>query len=143
MALADTLKEFLADTVAFRIKAQMMHWNVEGEDFVELHQLFGTIYEDANDATDTIAEYIRSLNEFAPGSLSRFAALTDIVDQLKVPNAQKMVEELLSDILDLIDDTKVLFDDATTAKENGIANFAADRQSQLGKFAWQLRSYLA
>ena len=140
--LADSLKEFLADTVAFKIKAQAFHWNVEGEDFIELHKLFGKIYVDADDATDTLAEYLRAMDEFAPGSLKRFSDLTQIKDQLKVPNAVLMVEELLKDTEYLINDAKTLFDEATAAKENGIANFIADRQSSHGKYAWQLRVYL-
>lgn len=140
--LADTLKEFLADTSAYRIKAQGFHWNVEGEDFIELHKLFNKIYDDANDAVDTAAEYLRAMDEFAPASLKRFSDLTNIKDQLKVPTAQLMVEELLKDTEYLIEDSKALFDEATAAKENGLANFMADRQSAHGKYAWQLRVYL-
>ena len=142
MALADSLKEYLADHAVYKIKAHGFHWNVEGEDFIELHKLFGKIYEDAEDAIDTIAEYLRAMDEFAPGSLKRFMDLTGITEQLKVPNSTLMVEELLKDTEYLIADSKALFDEATAEKENGIANFVADRQSALGKWAWQLRVFL-
>ena len=39
--LADALKILLATEYAFVIKAQQFHWNVEGPDFVQLHEFFG------------------------------------------------------------------------------------------------------
>jgi len=140
--LIDNLKEYLADHVAYKIKSQGFHWNVEGTDFIQLHKLFGNIYEDADDATDTLAEYLRSMQEYAPASLKRYSDLTNIKDQVKVPNAKLMVEELLKDTEYLIEDSKMLFDEATADKQNGLANFIADRQSAFGKYAWQLRVYL-
>ena len=61
--LSDTLKQFLATTYAYTIKAQYFHWNVEGADFGQLHKFFQKIYDDANSAIDPIAEYIRTEEE--------------------------------------------------------------------------------
>jgi starvation-inducible DNA-binding protein len=74
--LADLLKTYLASTFAYYLKAHMFHWNVEGPDFGELHEFFSNIYEDAFHAVDPIAEYIRTTEEYAPGSLSRFQELS-------------------------------------------------------------------
>jgi starvation-inducible DNA-binding protein len=42
--LIQKLKVAMADTVAFRLKTQQYHWNVEGPDFYEYHLLFQRIY---------------------------------------------------------------------------------------------------
>ena len=140
--LSDLLKTYLASTFAYYLKAHMFHWNVEGPDFGELHSFFSQIYEDAFDAVDPIAEFIRTSDEYAPGSLSRFQELTQIQDQTKVPRARLMIEELLADTQTMKDLSKQVFDVSTQEGRDDIANFAADRLSAHGKYMWQLKSYL-
>lgn len=140
--LSDTLKQFLASTFAYYLKAHYFHWNVEGPDFVQLHELFSNIYEDAFGAIDPTAEYIRTEEEYAPGSFERFQELSLIQGQTKVPRARLMIEELLADTQTMKDLSKNLFDEATQVGREDVANFAAERQSQHGKYAWQLKSLL-
>jgi starvation-inducible DNA-binding protein len=140
--LADLLKTYLASTFSYYLKAHMFHWNVEGPDFGELHAFFAQIYEDAFDAVDTIAEQIRTTEEYAPGSLTRFHELTQVQDQTKVPRARLMLEELLADTQTMKDLSKQVFDVSTEAGRDDIANFAADRLAQHGKYMWQIKSYL-
>jgi starvation-inducible DNA-binding protein len=140
--LSDTLKQFLATTFAYYLKAHYFHWNVEGPDFVQLHELFSNIYEDAFSAIDPAAEYIRTEEEYAPGSFERFQELSMIQGQTKVPRARLMIEELLADTQTMKDLSKNLFDAATEVGREDVANFAAERQSQHGKYGWQLRSLL-
>ena len=140
--LSDLLKTYLASTFSYYLKAHYFHWNVEGPDFGELHEFFSNIYEDSYSAVDPIAEYIRTTDEYAPGSLSRFLELTQIPDQTKVPRARLMLEELLADTQIMIGMSRQVFDAAATEGREDIANFAAERQSQHGKYQWQLKSYL-
>ena len=140
--LSDLLKTYLASTFSYYLKAHYFHWNVEGPDFGELHGFFSDIYEDSYSAVDPIAEYIRTTDEYAPGSLSRFLELTQIPDQTKVPRARLMLEELLADTQIMIGMSRQVFDAAATEGREDIANFAAERQSQHGKYQWQLKSYL-
>ena len=140
--LSDLLKTYLASTFAYYLKAHMFHWNVEGPDFGQLHKFLSKVYEDAFDSIDQIAEYIRTEEEYAPGSFERFQELSLIQGQTKVPRARLMLEELLADTETMKDLSKSLFDAATQAGREDIADFAANRQGAHGKYAWQLKSYL-
>ena len=140
--LSDLLKTYLASTFAYYLKGHMFHWNVEGPDFGELHKFLSKIYEDAFDAVDPIAEYIRTTEEYAPGSLTRFHELSLIQDQTKVPRARLMLEELLADTQTMLDLSRQVFEASTAEGREDIANFAAERQSQHGKYMWQMKSYL-
>ena len=140
--LSDLLKTYLASTFAYYLKAHMFHWNVEGPDFGELHEFFSNIYEDAFGAVDPIAEYIRTTEEYAPGSFERFQELSQIQGQLKVPRARLMLEELLADTQTMIDLSRQLFEVSSAEGREDVANFAAERQSSHGKYMWQLKSYL-
>jgi starvation-inducible DNA-binding protein len=140
--LSDALKQFLASTFAYYLKAHMFHWNVEGPDFGQLHKFLSKIYEDAFDSIDTIAEFIRTEEEYAPGSFERFQELSLIQGQTMVPRARLMLEELLADTEIMKDLSKSLFDAATEVGREDIADFAANRQGAHGKYAWQIKSYL-
>ena len=140
--LADQLKVFLASQFAYYLKAQYFHWNCEGSDFYQLHKFFQKVYEDAYSAIDPIAEYIRTLQEYSPGSLERFSELSIISGQTKVPRARLMIEELIADSEQLIALLNQCFSVATEENQQGVANFIAERLDAQQKYAWQLRSFL-
>lgn len=140
--LNEDLKTLLATNFAYYLKAHMFHWNVEGPDFGELHDFFSEIYSDAYGATDKIAEYIRTLDEYAPGSLERFQELSLISGQTKIPRARLMLEELLADTQTMKDLVMQVFESAQQEGREDIANFMAERQDAHGKWMWQIKAYL-
>jgi starvation-inducible DNA-binding protein len=141
--LNEDLKILLATEYAFVIKAQFFHWNVEGSDFAQLHKFFGKIYEEVYDnSIDQTAEFIRILDDYTPGSFERFAELSLISGQTKIPRARLMIEELLADSQTMIDHLNVCFDSAEAEDQQGIADFVAGRIDAMGKHRWMLRSFL-
>ena len=140
--LADSLKILLATEYAFVIKAQQFHWNVEGPDFVQLHEFFSNIYEDVYSAIDPTAEYIRALGDYTPGSFERYTELSAISGQTKIPRARLMIEELLENNTTMIDLLNQCFASAEQENNQGIANFIAERLDAHGKHGWMLRSFL-
>ena len=141
--LVDDLKTLLATEYAFVIKAQLFHWNVEGPDFAQLHEFFGNIYNEVYDnSIDRTAEYIRTLDEYTPGSFERFQELSQIPGQTKIPRARLMIEELLANNGQMIELLNNCFAVAEQENQQGIANFIADRIDAHGKHGWMLNSFL-
>ena len=140
--LSDNLKVLLASVNSLSIKAQNFHWNVEGDNFPQYHEFFGNFYEEVYSSVDRIAEYIRTLDSYAPGSLSRYAELTIIEDQTKIPRPHLMFAELLSDNGKMIDLLNGCFGSAEDENKQGIANFIAERLDAHEKHGWMLRSIL-
>ena len=136
------LKIAFASQYAFAIKAQNYHWNVEGQDFYQLHLLFETIYDEVYGAVDAFAENIRKIKAYTPASLYRFSALTAVSDEVEVLDPSAMVAELLRDAEKMQEIMKVLFTEAEARGENGLSNFLADRQDAFAKHAWFLRATL-
>ena len=116
--LSDNLKVLLASTQSFAIKSQNFHWNVEGRDFPQYHAFFDTLYGDVSETIDPIAEYIRILGHYTPGSLSRYAELSVIQDQTKIPRAELMFAEALHDCEELGKLAVAIFDEATSALDS-------------------------
>lgn len=140
--LSDNLKVLLASTQSFAIKSQNFHWNVEGSDFPQYHEFFDTLYSDVSGTIDRIAEYIRILGHYTPGSLTRYAELSVIQDQTKIPRAELMFQESLQDCETMLQLVTQMFDEAANENQHGIENYMAELQDLYAKKAWFIRSIL-
>ena len=141
MALAEDMKVALADTFAFYLKAHNYHWNVEGPNFSEYHAFLNGLYDEVWLAVDAIAEHIRTLDTYVPGSFSRYKELSSIEDELKIPNALIMISRLESDNKKVIASLTTAQKSAEEAGKIGIANFFQDRIDIHEKHGWMLRSF--
>ena len=140
--LVEIMRKVLADTFAMYLKAHNYHWNVEGINFPQYHDFFGKLYEELHGAADPIAEEIRSLDAYAPGSFTRFMELTEIEDELNIPMAREMASRLLADNEIVLRTLDVAFKLADQFDKQGLADFIAGRIDVHNKHAWMLRSIL-
>lgn len=138
--LADSLKVVLADTFAFYLKAHNYHWNVEGENFNDYHAFFATLYNEAWAATDVIAEHIRTLDEYVPGSFGRFYQLTTITDEVNIPTAINMVRKLEEDNKKVLASLATAHEQSEKSNKIGITNFLEERIDIHEKHGWMLRA---
>jgi len=138
--LTDQMKVCLASVFAFYLKTHNFHWNVEGPNFPQYHSFLDGLYNDIWESVDKFGEQIRTLNAYAPGSLSRFSTLSVIDDQLNIPSASKMIKELEMDNKKLIEELKKANTLAEKVNAVGLANFLQDRIDTHYKHDWMLRS---
>jgi starvation-inducible DNA-binding protein len=138
--LADQLKIVQADAFTFYLKAHFYHWNIEGPNFPQYHEFLNDLYNDVWESVDTFAELIRTLNVYAPGTLSRFKALTTIEESESIPDAMTMMKNLLEENNMLRASLLKAYSMADKDGEVGIANFLQDRIQQHEKHGWMLQS---
>lgn len=140
--LVQELKKVLANSFAFYIKAANYHWNVEGPNFPQYHEFLGGLYEEVQGSIDKTAEEIRKLGAYAPGSFSRFAELSDIEDELKIPTADVMMARLLEDNEKILVNLETCFELSEANHQHGLSDWIASRQDAHKKHAWMLRATL-
>ena len=142
-SIADALAQLLADSYTLYLKTHNYHWNVTGPHFGELHTLFETQYTDLALAVDEIAERIRALGHFAPGSYQEFGARTAVVEAQsgKVP-AMEMVRDLAQDHETVARAAAMVIEVAAAADDDPTQGLATDRRQVHEKSAWMLRSFL-
>lgn len=141
-SLVEKMKVVLADTFAMYLKAHNYHWNVEGSNFPQYHEFLGNLYEELHGAVDPIAEHIRALDAYAPGSLTRFRELSSIKDSMTPPPTMSMMSELYGDNEIVMASLKSAYQSAETMGEIGLSNFIQDRYDAHKIHAWMLRSIL-
>ena len=142
ITIADGLSHLLADTYTLYLKTHYFHWNVTGPMFNTLHLMFEGQYNELALAVDLIAERIRSLDIYAPGTYSQFAKLTTIAEAKGVPKANDMIEELVSGHEAVCRTARSVFPAAEVASDEATADLLTQRLQLHEKTAWMLRSLL-
>ena len=138
--LVETLKTTLADTFVLYFKAHAYHWNIEGSDFAQYHDFIGDFYADVFASVDSIAELIRTMDAYAPTSLARLQALTQMDEEENIPSAREMLTRLRQDNDKYLAQLVKTYNEAETASEFGVSNHIQDRIQAHEKHAWMLRA---
>jgi len=137
-----SLKQAMADSFVLYYKAHAYHWNVEGADFKQYHDLFSVIYLEIFEAIDTLAEHIRQLDDYAPASLLQLKSLSMISEDDEVVSAMSMVSRLLDANNLTLASLMMAYRAADNATELGLANFIQDRIAAHQKHGWMLKATL-
>lgn len=141
-AIAHGLSKVLADTYTLYLKTHNFHWNVTGPMFNTLHLMFEGQYNELALAVDSLAERIRSLGVFAPGSYAEFAKLTSIKEAKGIPEWEEMVNQLVLGHEAVARTARELFPVADKAEDEATADLLTQRIQLHEKTAWMLRSIL-
>jgi len=136
--LISLLKVLLADNITLKLKAHGYHWNVEGDDFVQYHELFENIYTDYDNATDNYAEWLRKLDAYAPFKLSRFIELNEVGEPDVTSDPMMMAADLLMANDMILAKLTDAVDLATQSRQHAIANFFAERMDMHQRWHWML-----
>jgi len=138
--LIEQLKVILGTNFGLYLKAHNYHWNVEGNDFPQYHEFLDGFYNEVFAQSDPIAEHIRYLNAYAPGSFSRFLELSVVEESTTVPDALTMMTTLKMDNDRYIMQLRAGIVLADEAGEPAVGNFLQDLLGAHQKKAWMLRS---
>ena len=142
-AIAGALSRFLADTHVLYLKTHNYHWNVTGPMFQTLHLMFELQYNELWTATDLIAERIRALGFFAPGTYKEYARLATIQEEDGVLAATDMIRLLVEGNDAAARTARAGLKIAEDASDAPTADLLTQRLQVHEKTAWMLRSLLA
>lgn len=143
-AVVKMLGQLLADETVLYIKLRNYHWNVEGMYFQPLHALFQEQYTALEVQIDDVAERIRSLGHYSPGSMGAFRELSRLQESDNLNgDGLLMLQNILADHEMII---QVLRHDLDAAMEEyhdaGTSDFLTALMEAHEKMAWMVRSHL-
>jgi starvation-inducible DNA-binding protein len=140
--IAEGLSRLLADTYVLYLKTHSFHWNVEGPMFQTLHQMFMEQYTETWNAIDPIAERIRALGHYAPGSYRQYRKLATVRESDGVPRAERMIRELIEGQEAVARTARSVLPLAEEANDQPTLDLLTQRLDVHEKNAWMLRSLL-
>lgn len=142
--VAEQLAKLLADEFVLYTKTLNAHWNIEGPDFHSVHLYFEELYEQSAEIADSVAERIRQLGHYAPGTLKDFLELTHLTEKLTGANTSSgLIKNLLEDhesIIEFIRGNVNEFADAH--KDAGTSDYITGLMEKHEKTAWMLRAHI-
>jgi starvation-inducible DNA-binding protein len=141
-AIANGLSRLLADTYVVYLKTHNFHWNVEGPMFQTLHQMFMEQYTETWNAIDLVAERIRSLGHYAPGTYAEYLKLARVKETAGVPKAEQMVKLLIDGQEAIVKTAREVLPVAEDANDQPTLDLLTQRMQVHEKNAWMLRSLL-
>ena len=139
----DLLNHVQADGNVLYIKLRKFHWNLSGDNFMELHKLFEEQYDAVAEAIDEVAERISTLGGVAIGTTSEFAELSLLIENPgKIPTNQEMIKELVNDHETIVKSLRKFVDDTEEKYgDKGTSDFLTGLMQAHEKMAWKLRKY--
>ena len=139
----DLLNHVLADGNVLYIKLRKFHWNLSGDNFMELHKLFEEQYDAVAEAIDEVAERISTVGGVAIGTTSELAELSLLIENPgKIPSNQEMIKELVNDHETIVKSLRKFVDDTEEKYgDKGTSNFLNGLMQAHEKMAWKLRKY--
>ncbi len=139
-ASANALRDLIGETYALYTKTHGYHWNVTGPRFNSLHTMFMTQYTELWASLDEIAERIRALGHFAPGSSGEMLEHATISPDNGVPDADQMVKNLAAGHEAVARAAKKGIKIAEEANDPVSVDLFTQRAQIAEKTAWMLRA---
>ncbi|KEO52616.1 Dps family protein [Thioclava pacifica] len=135
----DSLTTILGQTFGLYVQTHGYHWNVEGPQFRQLHALFEEQYQNLWEALDEIAERIRCLGAYAPGTLSQLMALAGDTPA-GAQSAEAMVEALIAAHGELAEQLREAIATAQEVGDEVSAGMLTDRLEWHEKEIWMMKA---
>lgn len=136
----EALEKILADSYVLMLKTQNYHWNVVGDNFKSLHEMFQTQYEELFGAIDELAERIRSLGFKVDGTFDHFKKYSDIKSGNKDFSAIDMLKDLIADHEIIIKQLHKAISTSQAEGDEASADIFIQRAKSHEKNLWMLQS---
>ncbi len=137
------LGQLLADAIDLHYQTKQAHWNVKGENFIELHQLFDSVASEVSEAVDTIAERIMQLGGRAQGTVRVAAKKSRLKEYpLDIEASQQHVDALSSVLAAFNKTARKGIDETDTLNDAVTADMLTGITRGLDKQLWFVESHL-
>ena len=137
------LNGILADSIVMYQKLHHYHWRVKGRGFYQLHGMFESFYDEFAEVTDSVAERILMIGGAPLASLTQALELSSVKEDVTVPDGQRMVANLATDLESFRTKVRGVVEMADESGDRGTVNLLDPIADGLDKKLWMMEAYLA
>jgi starvation-inducible DNA-binding protein len=141
-AAIDLLAARLADAVDLQTQTKQAHWNVKGQSFIALHELFDKVNEDVEEYVDLFAERIVQLGGYADGGVRTAAKKSSLDDYPRLQSGRDHADALSSALARFGKAVRANIDDADKAGDRDTADLFTEVSRGVDKWLWFVESHL-
>ncbi|MFO7656645.1 MAG: DNA starvation/stationary phase protection protein [Bacteroidales bacterium] len=136
------LNRLLSGYSVYQQKLRNFHWNIVGQDFFELHNLFEGMYKRAIKETDEVAERIRLFDQKPVSTFTEYIKFSDIKEESTEPTSFEMANIVLSDIRSLLENIEEAINAAQEINDNGTEYMLKSFIYNMEKEHWMLTAWI-
>ena len=138
----ESLNDLLCNYHVYYQNLRNFHWNIQGQNFFELHAQFEALYNDARLKIDEVAERILTLRQRPLSRMSEYLKKSDIKEPKAVTQDTKMVKTILENHQVLIEKMRNVLEKADGAGDEGTIDMIGGFLENLEKKSWMLDAWL-
>lgn len=139
----DQLNDLLANYHIYYQNLRNFHWNVDGDNFFDLHDKFEELYDDAREKIDEIAERVLTLRLRPVSKMSDYLNRAAIKESDILEDEFKMVETTIENHRILIDNMRKIIRSADKVEDEGTIDMIGGFLADLEKSSWMLDAWKA
>ncbi len=137
------VNQYLADLSVWNVKLHNLHFNVTGPQFKSIHEYLESIYDEAFEYFDAVAEHVKMQGQFPLVNSAEYAKLTKIEElgQEDIPQA-KVIDILLKDFKYMNDQAVAIREAADEEGDFLLVSMMEDHVAYYVKQIWFIESML-
>ncbi len=140
---AKQLDLLLANYHVYYQNLRNFHWNVDGENFFDLHDKFEELYDDAREKIDEIAERILTLRFRPLSRMSDYLSTADVEEAGIIQDDREMVDQILMNHREIIKNMRVILEEAGKVDDEGTIDMIGGFLADVEKMSWMLDAWRA
>lgn len=140
---ASLLNRHLSAAIDLHAQVKQAHWNVRGENFIAVHELFDRVASEVEDYSDLIAERARTLGATAEGTVRTAAAQSFMPPyELGVADAKEHLFAVANALAAFEQSAREAIDASAAADDQETADVFTEVGRGLAQQLWFVESHL-
>jgi len=141
-SVIDTLNLSLANMLDMKLAAKQAHWNVKGENFIALHQLFDALAGEIDGYSDLLAERALQLGGIAQGTLQLVAKNSSLsAYPTKIVKSSDHIKALSENLSILAEHCRQAIETSASAGDAVTSDLFTEITRGLDKSRWFIESH--
>ncbi len=141
--LALELNELLANLQLYYQNLRGLHWNIQGENFFELHMKFEELYNDSQEKIDMVAERILTLGHTPLHTFEDYLKLAKVPIGKNISGDRASLELIVNSLSILLEKERVILNLSDEAEDEGTNSMMSDFIAEQEKLVWMFSAWLS
>lgn len=140
--ISDALVKILSDEYMLFQQTLNFHWNIEGGNFIALHEMLGSHYEWIKDNVDTVAERIRTIGYTTPARFETYMKTSSVTEGSTQADKRTMIATLCESHSEIINQLRSTIKSIKYYDDFATEDLLIKLLGEHEKIVWMLRSHL-
>lgn len=138
----NSLSDLLAGHQIYYTNLRGLHWDIKGDKFFELHELYEEYYNNEASTIDEIAERIIKLGGHPENRFSEYIKKSDIKETHNISDWEAGIKNVIASMKTLLEKYRNLLTLAVGANDTGTISLARKQIIDLETNLWKLTAYM-